>query len=85
MHERIEGGILRTHDPRHGEPHGQSATQPFSNHEADDATRQGAKVVDGDDNTFKSTAWVAECSLPILVSHNAAENSLVIAKENKGH
>ena len=45
---------------------------------------QTYQIVDTDDNTFQSTAGVAEGVLPVIVVDNAREYTLIIPKKDEG-
>lgn len=74
-----------THNPSHSKPHGSTAAEPLTSEEAHDAARQGAEVVDGNDDAHETAARVAKGLLPILIANDATEDALIVTEEDEGH
>lgn len=70
------------HNPHHSNPHAKTPSKFLADEDSQDASREGTKVVDANDDAFEAAAGVAECGTPIFVAYNAGEDSLVVTEQD---
>jgi hypothetical protein len=60
-----------TYYPCHRKPHTQSPAEFLANKEGQDTSCERTQVVDADDDSLESTAWVSERVAPVFVADDA--------------
>ena len=71
-------------DEAHGEPDHAATPQYVTNEDSEDAAEERAKAVGGHNDAGDGVTRVIKLREPVFVLEEAAENPLIVAKEEEG-